>query len=68
MAKKKQKSGINLNPEHAGDFRTWCLRQGYGGVTTACIQEGLRSEDPHVRQMANFARNARKWARGKRKR
>ena len=41
----------------------WCRRRGYGGVTEACIREGLASDNPDIVRKANFARNARKWGR-----
>jgi hypothetical protein len=46
---------ITIN--HSGAFTAYCKRKGYKGVTCACIREGLHSKDPHVRRMANFARN-----------
>ncbi len=47
--------GIHINPAHKGDFTAYKERTG---KTT---EEALHSEDPHVRQMANFARNAKHW-------
>jgi hypothetical protein len=46
---------INIKKSHRGRFTAYKKRTG---KTTA---EALHSKDPHVRQMANFARNARKW-------
>jgi len=51
MAKKK----IKIKPENKGKFTAYKKRTG---KTT---EEALHSKDPHVRQMANFARNAKKW-------
>ncbi len=49
------KSGIHIKPENKGKFTAYKKRTG---KTTS---EALHSKDPHVRQMANFARNAKKW-------
>jgi len=66
MARKK-KSGIYIKPENKGKFTSWCKSHGYGGVTTACIEAGLRAKSGTVRKEANFARNARKWKKGRKK-
>lgn len=50
--------GINVKPSHKGRFTAYKARTG---KTTS---EALQSSDPHVRQMANFARNASKWKHG----
>lgn len=47
--------GIHIKPSHRGRFTEYKKRTG---KTT---EEALHSPDPHVRQMANFARNAAKW-------
>jgi len=49
------KSGIHIKPENKGKFTAYKKRTG---KTT---EEALHSKDPHVRKMANFARNAAKW-------
>jgi hypothetical protein len=49
--------GIHIKPENRGKFTKYCG----GKVTGDCIKKGLQSKDAHIRQMANFARNARKW-------
>lgn len=46
---------IHIKPSHKGRFTAYKARTG---KTTA---QALHSSDPHVRQMANFARNASKW-------
>lgn len=51
----KSGGGIHIKPSHKGRFTAYKKRTG---KTTA---EALHSKDPHVRQMANFARNAAKW-------
>jgi hypothetical protein len=63
MAKKK--SGIKIKPSKRGTFTAWCKRQGYNGVTQECIRAGLNSKSAAIRKKANFARNARKWNKGK---
>lgn len=63
--KKKSKLSINIKPSKEGSFTAWCKRQGYSGVTQECIRQGLRSKNPAIRKKANFARNARKWEKGK---
>jgi hypothetical protein len=52
-SKKKPKIKI----KHPGAFEKWCKQQGFEGVTCECIKKGLASKNPHVRKMANFARN-----------
>jgi hypothetical protein len=47
--------GIHIKPQNKGKFTAY--KQRTGKTTT----EALNSSDPHVRQMANFARNASKW-------
>jgi len=47
----------NIEIKHPGAFTKWCKQQGFKGVTCECIKKGLASKNPHVRKMANFARN-----------
>ena len=49
------KSGIHIKPSHKGRFTEYKKRTG---KTT---EEALHSKDPHVRKMAQFASNAKKW-------
>jgi hypothetical protein len=46
---------IHIKPENKGKFTAYKKRTG---KTT---EEALHSSNPHVRQMANFAKNAKKW-------
>ena len=46
---------IHIKPENRGKFTAYKQRTG---KTT---EEALHSKNPHVRQMANFARNASHW-------
>ena len=48
-------STIHIKKSHEGRFTAYKKRTG---KTT---EEALHSKDPHVRAMANFARNAAKW-------
>ena len=55
------RSGIAIKPSHEGDFHRWAgVPQGQP-IPASKIAEGLRSKNPHVRRMANFARNAKHW-------
>ncbi|KRT69447.1 MAG: hypothetical protein XU15_C0011G0129 [candidate division NC10 bacterium CSP1-5] len=62
MAKRKRRSGIHIKKSREGSFTAWCKRQGYGGVTSACIAAGKRAKSTAIRKKANFASNARKWS------
>lgn len=53
-----KKGGIHIKKSHEGRFTAYKKRTG---KTT---EEALHSKDPHVRKMANFARNASKWHHG----
>ena len=64
MSEGLAKSGIHIKPENKGKFTEWAKRHGHDGVTGAAIKEGLASKNAHVRQMANFARNAKSWSKG----
>ena len=50
--------GIHIKPENKGKFTAYKERTG---KTT---EEALHSSNPHVRAMANFAKNAKKWKHG----
>jgi hypothetical protein len=43
-----------------GTFTAWCKQQGFGGVTEACIQAGLKSSDDTIRRRAQLAKTFRK--------
>ena len=55
------KSGIHINPSHAGKFTEWAHRHGFSNPSDA-IAAGLKSSNPDVVKMANFARNAKGWS------
>lgn len=56
-AGKKKKSGIHIKVSHKGRFTKWAKNQGLS--MSAAIIKGKHSKNGHVRQMANFAANAR---------
>ncbi len=42
----------------------WCRRQGYGGITRACIRAASKSNRPTIRRQASFYKAAKKFGRG----
>lgn len=56
LTERKLGGGIHIKPSHKGRFTAYKERTG---ETT---EEALHSSNAHVRQMANFARNASHWA------
>lgn len=50
-----------LGPVDKGGFHRWLGKSEDQPITEADIKKGLASDDPHVRKMANFAKNARHW-------
>lgn len=55
-AKRKSGSGIHIKPENEGKY----TKHSGGKVTDSKIQSDLSSPNANVRQMANFARMARR--------
>lgn len=47
--------GIHIDPSHKGRFTEYLNRTG------STLEQALHSNNPHIRQMANFARNAKSW-------
>jgi len=43
-----------------GAFHRWLGKKEDEAITEEDIAKGLASDDPHVRKMANFAKNMRK--------
>jgi hypothetical protein len=43
-----------------GSFTAYCKKLGYSGVTSECIQRGLKSNDPTTRKRASLARTLRR--------
>ena len=76
MARKRKKTDKWMQSARAemeakgtvGAFTKYCKRKGYKGVTNKCIEEALKSPNPQTRKRANFARNARKIAKRRKKR
>ena len=54
-------SPIYIKKSHEGLFTGWCKRHGFNSVSQAAIAAGLKSPDPHVRKMAQFASTSRHW-------
>ncbi len=44
-----------------GAFHDWLGKSPDSPITAADIEKGLRSKDPKVVKMANFAKNAKKF-------
>lgn len=59
------KNWIQKAVKKPGSFTSWCKRQGFSGVTSACIAKGKRSKNPTVRRRANLASTFRKMNRKK---
>jgi len=61
MEEAKVKKPIDEKKIHKGKFHEWLGKDKDEPITDADIEKGLASDDPEVRKMANFAKNARKW-------
>ena len=55
--KKNTKPQIKINPKNKGTFTRYCKRQGFKGVTKACIEKGCKSKNPKTKKRACFAKN-----------
>ena len=66
IAKRNNSNWAKTAVRHPGAFRSWCKRQGYKGVNTACIRKGKKATNSKVRKRAILADNFRKM-RAKRK-
>jgi hypothetical protein len=44
-----------------GAFHKWLGKSEDSPITDADIKKGLAADDPHVRKMANFARQSKRW-------
>ena len=58
---------IDIKKKNEGKFTAYCKKNGFPGVTDECIEKGLKSKDKHVRKMAIFAKNSKKWHHEKKK-
>lgn len=56
-----KKSGIHINPSHAGRLHKDLGVAPGKKLTQAQIDKAKHSSDPAVRKRATFADNARKW-------
>lgn len=59
--------GIHINPKNKGKFARAVGKKPGTPITSKDISKGLNSSNPKEREEANFARNARKWKHGKRR-
>lgn len=66
-----KKKPIKIKPSKKGSFTKLSKKKGMvdkeGKITQEAITSGLNSKDPAVKKKAVFAMNARKWAKGKKK-
>lgn len=56
-----RKSGIHIKPSHEGRLHEALGVSRGKNIPSDKLQSALHSDDPHIRKMANFARNAKKW-------
>jgi hypothetical protein len=57
--------GIHIKASHKGLFHKDVGKKAGEKITSSDIQKGLHSKSGAERKRANFARNARKWNKGK---
>ena len=57
---KKSKDKMDLEIKK-GSFHEWLGKDKDEPITDEDIAKGLASDDPHVRKMAQFAKNAKEW-------
>ena len=67
MAAKQKNKKLDLSNLKKGAFTEWCKRKGFQGVTLECIMLGLKSKNATIRKRAQFALNARKWAKNRKR-
>ena len=58
-------SGIHIKPSHRGRFAKDVGKKPGEKITSADIEKGLHSDSAAERKRANFAKQARKWSKGK---
>ncbi len=58
MSKKEDSPIHDIKP---GAFHAWLGKKEDEAITEADIEKGLKSDDPHVNKMAQFAKNAKSW-------
>ena len=57
----KKKRWMQSAVKKKGSFTAYCKRQGYKGVTRACINKGKKSSNPTTRRRATLAQTFRKY-------
>ena len=67
-APKRGKNWMQKAVKKPGSFTAWCKRQGFSGVTSACIAKGKRSKNATTRKRANLAQTFRKTAKKRKRR
>ena len=55
------KSGIHIKKGHEGRLHAALGVSQGKPIPAKKLTKALHSDNPHMRQMANFARNAKKW-------
>lgn len=63
----KKKSGIKIKPSKRGTFKRMAKKAGKSVQEEASSVLSNPSASPAAKKKANFARNAAKWNRGKKK-
>jgi hypothetical protein len=58
---------ININPKNKGKLRKTAKTKKGRKIPVKKLQAMKKSKNPKTRKRANFALNARKWRKGKRK-
>lgn len=48
---------IFIKQKNKGSFTKWCKSKGFDGVTTGCINLGLKHPSLKIRKKAIFAKN-----------
>lgn len=64
---KRRKSGIKIKPSKQGSLRKATGTKKGQKIPAAKLQKMKKSSSPAMRRKANFAINARKWSKGKKK-
>jgi len=64
---KEKKKKLNLKNIKKGSFHEWLGKKPGEEIIEKDIEKGLKDKDPHVRKMAQFAKNAKKWHHKKKK-
>ena len=67
MAQKRTKKKKGFKGLKKGAFTAYCKRQGFSGVTSACIAKGKRSKNPLTRKRATLAETFRGFAKKRKK-